>query len=288
MRRLRGLKDTDKPDLDVWASSDAAMIHGMPLPVTAQDTLLPCSLVVHQKAKHQLENVPFRFHNAGSPAYIGGGQALYDRTRAWRRRGGGGGAVRVTVVAVARCVLHHDAELEEQAVARFAQSLRALRAFVIGKQCGPMCVSRIVRAPHSHPSHSLSAMACRAMPRRRDRPAAHAVRPSLAAHELQVLARPVDKITDRRVGARPRICLQKADVGEALPLREEKKLVSGMRCTSPSATVYGAPRRAPGVWQDEDEVHFGLPIWSTGLALNPAVLIECDGKDSSTHVDDCV
>ncbi|KAI0922922.1 hypothetical protein AcW1_002560 [Taiwanofungus camphoratus] len=79
------LKETGKPDPDVWAIGDAAMIRGTPLPATAQ--------VANQKAKYMYkklnklirdrpQNEPFKFQNAGSLAYLGNWEAVYDRTKA--------------------------------------------------------------------------------------------------------------------------------------------------------------------------------------------------------------
>jgi len=70
---------------DVYAIGDAAMIQDTPLPATAQ--------VANQKAKYLTKRLnklikgkehidPFVFHNAGSLAYLGGWQAVYDRTKA--------------------------------------------------------------------------------------------------------------------------------------------------------------------------------------------------------------
>ncbi|KAI0711767.1 FAD/NAD-P-binding domain-containing protein [Fomitopsis betulina] len=84
------MKDTGKPDPDVWAVGDAAMINSAPLPATAQ--------VANQKAKYlwrKLNQIgrdrpatdPFQFHNAGSLAYVGGWQAVYDRTHAETAKG---------------------------------------------------------------------------------------------------------------------------------------------------------------------------------------------------------
>ncbi|KZT63442.1 FAD/NAD(P)-binding domain-containing protein [Daedalea quercina L-15889] len=84
------MKDTGHPDPDVWAIGDAAMIKEMPLPATAQ--------VANQKAKYLWKKLnalgkgrpagdPFRFHNAGSLAYVGDWQAVYDRTRAEKAKG---------------------------------------------------------------------------------------------------------------------------------------------------------------------------------------------------------
>ncbi|KAH9836093.1 FAD/NAD-P-binding domain-containing protein [Rhodofomes roseus] len=84
------MQDTGKPDPNVWALGDAAMIRGMPLPATAQ--------VANQKAKYLWKKLnavvkerpaqePFRFHNAGSLAYIGDWQAIYDRTGAEKAKG---------------------------------------------------------------------------------------------------------------------------------------------------------------------------------------------------------
>ncbi|OCH92738.1 FAD/NAD-P-binding domain-containing protein [Obba rivulosa] len=85
------MKDTGAPDPDVWALGDAAMIKEVPLPATAQ--------VANQKAKYLTKRLnalikeraqspgepePFRFHNAGSLAYLGDWEALYDRTKAER------------------------------------------------------------------------------------------------------------------------------------------------------------------------------------------------------------
>ncbi|KZT04901.1 FAD/NAD(P)-binding domain-containing protein [Laetiporus sulphureus 93-53] len=79
------MKDSGKPDPDVWAIGDAAIIKGQPLPATAQ--------VANQKAKYLFKKLnrivkgkshptEFNFVNAGSLAYIGDWQAVYDRTSA--------------------------------------------------------------------------------------------------------------------------------------------------------------------------------------------------------------
>ncbi|PCH37505.1 FAD/NAD(P)-binding domain-containing protein [Wolfiporia cocos MD-104 SS10] len=84
-------KETGKPNEDVWAIGDAAMIKGQPLPATAQGGL------ANQKARYMTKKLnklirdgepegdalaPFQFRNAGSLAYIGDWQAVYDRTKA--------------------------------------------------------------------------------------------------------------------------------------------------------------------------------------------------------------
>ncbi|EMD37065.1 hypothetical protein CERSUDRAFT_114957 [Gelatoporia subvermispora B] len=83
------MKDTGKPNPEIWAIGDAAIIKGTPLPATAQ--------VANQKGKYLTKKLntliresplslreaePFKFHNAGSLAYLGDWEALYDRTKA--------------------------------------------------------------------------------------------------------------------------------------------------------------------------------------------------------------
>lgn len=79
------MKDTGAPNPDVWAIGDAAIIKGNPLPATAQ--------VANQKAQYLRKKLnrlvrdraasePFAFHNAGSLAYLGDWQAVYDRSHA--------------------------------------------------------------------------------------------------------------------------------------------------------------------------------------------------------------
>ncbi|KAJ3477470.1 hypothetical protein NLI96_g10440 [Meripilus lineatus] len=81
------LKESGKPDSNVYAIGDAATIKGAPLPATAQ--------VANQKAKYLTKKlnviikdskhlVPFKFHNAGSLAYIGDWEAIYDGTKVAR------------------------------------------------------------------------------------------------------------------------------------------------------------------------------------------------------------
>ncbi|KAF5325211.1 hypothetical protein D9619_009736 [Psilocybe cf. subviscida] len=72
-----------KPNPDVWAIGDAAVIPDQPLPATAQ--------VAAQKAQYMVKKLnkiakdkpyprQFSFHNKGSLAYIGNWKAIYDRT----------------------------------------------------------------------------------------------------------------------------------------------------------------------------------------------------------------
>lgn len=79
------MKDTDAPNPDVFAIGDAAMVRGSPLPATAQ--------VAYQKARYLTKKLdalgkdkdysePFKFHNAGSLAYVGDWNAIYDRSKA--------------------------------------------------------------------------------------------------------------------------------------------------------------------------------------------------------------
>lgn len=85
------MRDTNVPDPDVFAIGDAAMIDGgEPLPATAQ--------VANQQAKYVTKNLnrliwsgevdagakPFQFQNAGSLAYVGDWNAIFDRTKAAR------------------------------------------------------------------------------------------------------------------------------------------------------------------------------------------------------------
>ncbi|OBZ66693.1 putative NADH dehydrogenase [Grifola frondosa] len=81
------MKETGAPDPDVWAIGDASLIKGAPLPATAQ--------VANQKAKYVTKKLndiikerahtkPFEFHNAGSLAYVGDWNAVFDRTKAER------------------------------------------------------------------------------------------------------------------------------------------------------------------------------------------------------------
>ncbi|KAI0080406.1 FAD/NAD-P-binding domain-containing protein [Panus rudis PR-1116 ss-1] len=78
------MKDTGKPNPDVYAIGDAAMIQEVPLPATAQ--------VAYQKARYMSKKLnalmkdkdhtaPFQFHNMGSLAYLGDWVAVYDRTK---------------------------------------------------------------------------------------------------------------------------------------------------------------------------------------------------------------
>ncbi|TBU63386.1 FAD/NAD(P)-binding domain-containing protein [Dichomitus squalens] len=85
------MKDTNAPDPDVFAIGDAATIGDEPpLPATAQ--------VANQQAKYITKRLnkliksstgvlgadekPFKFQNAGSLAYVGDWEAIFDRTRA--------------------------------------------------------------------------------------------------------------------------------------------------------------------------------------------------------------
>ncbi|OJT07134.1 hypothetical protein TRAPUB_2012 [Trametes pubescens] len=82
------LKDTDAVDPDVFAIGDAATVVDKPLPATAQ--------VANQQAKYLTRRLnalvrdrtpsksPFKFQNAGSLAYIGDWEAVFDRTKAAR------------------------------------------------------------------------------------------------------------------------------------------------------------------------------------------------------------
>ncbi|KAI0357779.1 FAD/NAD-P-binding domain-containing protein [Trametes cingulata] len=82
------MKDTGAPDPDVYAIGDAATIENEPLPATAQ--------VANQQAKYLTKKLnalvrgrapppaPFKFHNAGSLAYVGDWEAIFDRTKAER------------------------------------------------------------------------------------------------------------------------------------------------------------------------------------------------------------
>ncbi|KAH9923063.1 pyridine nucleotide-disulfide oxidoreductase-domain-containing protein [Fomitopsis serialis] len=74
-----------QPDPNVWALGDAAMIKEMPLPATAKAKYLWKKL--NALAKDRPAADPFRFHNAGSLAYIGDWQAVYDRTRTEKAKG---------------------------------------------------------------------------------------------------------------------------------------------------------------------------------------------------------
>lgn len=78
------MKDPKAVNSDVFAIGDAAVIQGNPLPATAQ--------VANQKAIYLTKKLntsirgmghttPFRFHNAGSLAYLGDWEAIYDRTK---------------------------------------------------------------------------------------------------------------------------------------------------------------------------------------------------------------
>jgi NADH dehydrogenase FAD-containing subunit len=94
-------------DHDVYAIGDAAMIEDVRLPATAQGassdhymapliwlTVAACyAPVANQKAKYLTKKLnktikgkehtdPFTFHNAGTLAYLGEWQAIYDRTKA--------------------------------------------------------------------------------------------------------------------------------------------------------------------------------------------------------------
>lgn len=98
---------TGQVNPDVFAIGDAAVIQDNPLPATAQGTCLlsytlhvvetafiDCA-VANQKAKYLSKKLnkmakgkehlePFAFHNMGSLAYLGGWQAIYDRTKTER------------------------------------------------------------------------------------------------------------------------------------------------------------------------------------------------------------
>ena len=90
------MNDTSRPDPDVFVIGDAATVDGNlnaghdPLPATAQ--------VANQQAKYITKKLnrlirsttgrlgadekPFTFQNAGSLAYVGDWEAIFDRTRA--------------------------------------------------------------------------------------------------------------------------------------------------------------------------------------------------------------
>ncbi|KAI0718582.1 FAD/NAD-P-binding domain-containing protein [Cerioporus squamosus] len=84
------MKDTNAPDPDVFAIGDSATIEQQPLPATAQ--------VANQQAKYLTKKLnkiirsgddaahatPFEFHNAGSLAYVGDWDAIFDRTKVAR------------------------------------------------------------------------------------------------------------------------------------------------------------------------------------------------------------
>ncbi|KAI0088253.1 FAD/NAD(P)-binding domain-containing protein [Irpex rosettiformis] len=83
--QCRVIGNDGKVNPDVYAIGDAAMIQDTPLPATAQ--------VANQKAKYLTKRLNkiikgkehtegFVFHNAGSLAYLGDWQAVYDRTKA--------------------------------------------------------------------------------------------------------------------------------------------------------------------------------------------------------------
>jgi len=70
---------------DVWAVGDAAIIKGQPLPATAQVASQKARYLVKQLnglVKERPAGAPFKFNNAGSLAYIGGWEAVIDRTHA--------------------------------------------------------------------------------------------------------------------------------------------------------------------------------------------------------------
>ena len=79
------MQRTNAPDPDVFAIGDAATIANEPLPATAQ--------VANQQAKYLARRLnalvrgrapggAFKFQNAGSLAYVGGWEAVFDRTKA--------------------------------------------------------------------------------------------------------------------------------------------------------------------------------------------------------------
>ena len=83
------MRDTNAPDPDVYVIGDAATIEHEPLPATAQ--------VANQQAKYLARRLnalvrhpdrapaaPFKFQNAGSLAYVGDWEAVFDRTKAAR------------------------------------------------------------------------------------------------------------------------------------------------------------------------------------------------------------
>ncbi|KAI0325734.1 FAD/NAD(P)-binding domain-containing protein [Cubamyces sp. BRFM 1775] len=80
-------KETGEPDPDVFAIGDSATIENESLPATAQ--------VANQQAKYLTKRLnrlikgrtdarPFKFQNAGSLAYVGDWEAIFDRTKAAR------------------------------------------------------------------------------------------------------------------------------------------------------------------------------------------------------------
>ncbi|RDX42840.1 FAD/NAD-P-binding domain-containing protein [Lentinus brumalis] len=87
------MKDTNAPDPDVFAIGDSATIEDEPLPATAQ--------VANQQAKYLTKKLnkiirsgddaahtaPFEFRNAGSLAYVGDWEAIFDRTKAHGPKG---------------------------------------------------------------------------------------------------------------------------------------------------------------------------------------------------------
>ncbi|KAH9929024.1 FAD/NAD-P-binding domain-containing protein [Epithele typhae] len=84
-----GDPDAGVADPDVFAIGDAASVARDPLPATAQVanqqavylTRRLNALVGHEAARDAADP-PFEFRNAGSLAYIGGWEAVFDRTRA--------------------------------------------------------------------------------------------------------------------------------------------------------------------------------------------------------------
>ena len=81
------MQDTTRPDPDVFVIGDAATIEHEPLPATAQ--------VANQQAKYLARKLnrlvrdadmrkekEFKFQNAGSLAYVGDWEAVFDRTQA--------------------------------------------------------------------------------------------------------------------------------------------------------------------------------------------------------------
>ncbi|KAH9830572.1 uncharacterized protein C8Q71DRAFT_862327 [Rhodofomes roseus] len=129
------MKGTGMPDLDVWALGDAAMI------IANQKTKYLWKQL-NAVTKDQRAKDPFRFHNAGRSRTSATGRRCTTAHVREEVEGEGGGAVRVFAVALG--VLHHDAELEEQVVAR---SLPTLLMFVTGKWWSLTGVSRVAGFP---------------------------------------------------------------------------------------------------------------------------------------------
>lgn len=80
-------KDSGAADPNVFAIGDATMIKGSPLPATAQVAYQMAKYLSHKLnviIKDKSHTTPFKFHNAGSLAYIGDWQAIYDGTKVAR------------------------------------------------------------------------------------------------------------------------------------------------------------------------------------------------------------